>query len=122
MFFALLVAFAAPAFATDPPEEDDVTDLDAEEGTLPDGAVAQVMGKSEAAVLDCSRRYGSRSTHGRIEFAWEIKLDGTVAHAKIVETGLKNPLLEECLLTAVQKLEFPKPRGGTVHTKHAFSF
>jgi hypothetical protein len=121
MLFLSLALLGAPAVATEP-DDDDVTDLDAEEGRLPDGAVSGVVLKAEASVLDCARRFGTRSTHGRIEFAWEVQLDGTVSHLKLVESALKNPLLEECLTAAVQKLEFPKPRGGTVHATHAFSF
>lgn len=120
-----LLAFAiATSFASDTPvaEEDEVTDLDAEEGQLPDGTVATVMSHSEAAVMDCSRRFGTRTTHGRIEFSWQIELDGSVSHLKMVESGLKNPLLEECLIATVKKATFPKPRGGTVHASHTFSF
>ncbi len=117
MFLVLLALASA-----EPEADDDVTDLDAEEGHLPDGAVAGVMAKNESSVMDCSRRFGTRATHGRIEFSWQIELDGTVSHLKLVESALKNPLLEECLTGAVQKLQFPKPRGGTVHASHAFSF
>ncbi len=124
MLFSLLLVLSAPSFATDPapPEEDDFVDLDAEEGTLPEGTVAKVMSKAEASILDCSSRFGSRTTKGRIDFKWEIKLDGTVTKASIVESGLKNPSLEECLLGTVKKLKFPLPRGGTVHASHALSF
>jgi hypothetical protein len=125
MLPALLALAVSLSFADEPAnkeEEEEVVDLDAEEGHLPEGTVATVMGRSEAAVMDCAKRFGTRATHGRIEFSWQIELDGTVGRLKMVESGLKNPLLEECLTAVVKKAQFPKPRGGVVPAKHAFTF
>lgn len=122
--FALVLA---PAVAGDPPspppaEEEEVADLDAEEGWLPDGAVAEVFQKNDWAVTDCVKRNASSSLDGRLEFAWEITIEGKVDKLKVKESTIRNPPLQECLQKAVQRLTFPKPRGGVVKANHAFSF
>lgn len=112
----------APSVSDDAVDLDGGFDLDAEEGTLPEGAVSEVLKKNEWAVTDCSSRLGGSALHGRLELTWEVGLTGVASNVVKKESDLKNPPFEECITKAVSRMKFPAPRGGVVHTSHTFSF
>ncbi len=124
MLLVLVLAVVQAGFAEEPvpPEPDAGFDLDEEEGTLPEGAVADVLKKNEWAVTDCSSRLGGSSLHGRLELTWEIGLTGTASKVAKKESELKNPPFEECMMKAVSRMKFPAPRGGVMHSSYTFSF
>lgn len=103
-------------------EEEDVVDLDTEEGTLPKNAVSDVLKKNDWAVTDCVTRLAGKTLDGRVEFAWEITMEGKVDKLRVKESSLRNPPLQECLQKSVQRLTFPSPRGGLVPASHVFAF
>ncbi len=105
-----------------PVEEEEVVDLDAEEGTLPKNAVSDVLKKNDWAVTDCVTRLSGKALDGRVEFAWEITLEGKVDKLRVKESSIRNPPLQECLQKSVQRLTFPAPRGGVVPASHVFAF
>lgn len=112
----------APSVSDDATDLDGGFDLDAEEGTLPEGAVAEVLKKNEWAVTDCASRLGGSALHGRLELTWEIGLTGAASQVVKKESDLRNPPFEECITKAVSRMKFPAPRGGVMHTSHTFSF
>ena len=112
-------AATAPVLAE---EEEEVVDLDAEEGSLPKNAVSDVLKKNDWAVTDCVTRLSGKTLDGRVEFAWEITLEGKVDKLRVNESSLRNPPLQECLQKSVQRLTFPAPRGGVVRASHVFAF
>ena len=111
-----------PSVSDDAADLDGGFDLDAEEGTLPECAVSEVLKKNEWAITDCSSRLGGSALHGRLEISWEIGLTGGASNVVKTESDLKNPLFEACVTKAVSRMKFPAPRGGVMHTSHTFSF
>ena len=127
MLLLLLTALLQPVLADDAAPvldavDPDAFDLDEEEGTLPDGAVAAVLKKNAGAVTDCATRLGGRGLHGRLEISWEIATNGVPGKVVKKEGDLRNPPFEDCVLTAIGRMRFPTPQGGPVHTSHTFRF
>ncbi len=46
---------------------------------------------------------------GRVVVAWEIDNSGSVKNAKVKESTLKSPAVENCMLKIFTTLKFPKP-------------
>ena len=62
---------------------------------------------------------------GRVIVSWNIDEDeeGMVSGVTIKETELHNKRIEDCLVEAISRLRFPKPRGvDSVHVEYPFFF
>jgi TonB family protein len=57
----------------------------------------------------------------RVEFTYDDT--GTVTEAIVTETTLKDPILENCVLTELKSIRFPSTwNGEKVHITYPFSF
>ena len=60
---------------------------------------------------------------GKVIVSWNIDEAGTVSGVTIKETELHNKRIEDCLVEAISRLRFPKPRGvDSVHVEYPFFF
>ena len=60
---------------------------------------------------------------GRVIVSWIINKAGTVPGVTIKETTLKNKRFEDCLVKAISRWRFPKPRGvDFVHVEYPLVF
>ena len=62
------------------------------------------------------------SLAGVVKARFTIAADGTVAAAKVGESTLDSPEVEDCLIDRIQSWVFPKPRGGVVIVNYPFKF
>lgn len=62
------------------------------------------------------------SLAGMVKARFTIAADGTVAAAKVGESTLDSPEVEDCLIDHIQSWIFPKPRGGVVIVNYPFKF
>lgn len=118
---------ATPSAPVAPAEEEAAVDMDAEDidagaGQLSERLISEVFRKGQWAVADCLTHNGIAGQAGRLVVELEIGLDGHVVRTSAKESNLANPMLQTCLLTAVRRLRFPVPEGGTVITTHPFIF
>lgn len=110
------------ASAAGPAADLNARDLDSGTGTLAASAISSTMKKNQWAVQDCAARLGGAGFAGRMVVEWEILETGSVANARIVESNLRNPPFETCILMSVRRMRFSMPTGGTVITTHPFVF
>jgi hypothetical protein len=62
-------------------------------------------------------------TDGKVDLAWLIDMSGKVKNAKIEKSELQNPVFERCLLTELEKLQFPAPGvNQEVSANHVLNF
>jgi hypothetical protein len=62
------------------------------------------------------------SSGGRLLVEWTIAPSGVVAQAKVASTSLKQASVPQCVLTALRRWAFPKPKGGNVVVSYPFVF
>lgn len=76
--------------------------------------------------LECYSSQFSQSKHwpaGRVLTQFLISEDGRVSEAKIKESTLKQPQVENCILEVIKSTEFPKPKKrGTTSVEYPFKF
>lgn len=106
----------------DEPAELDANDLDAGAGNLSQRVIADVVKKGAWQVTDCFQRHGLKGQGGRLLVEYEIGLDGAVTRAESKESSVNNPVLQSCILSAMKRLKFPPPEGGTVIASYPFVF
>lgn len=126
--FALATETVAPAPPPEPEPksslqpEVEMFDLDEEVGVLPDGAVGDTLKKNSWAVQDCVTRLSGGGLAGRMLIEWEVTPTGAAQNVKVKESELRNPLFEQCMVSAVKRMKFPAAQGGNARVSHPFAF
>jgi TonB family protein len=96
-------------------------------GTFPPELVQRVVRTHISEIRRCYERAMtelSPSTAGRVTIEWDIAPDGHVASARVAETAIEPsaPSLEQCMVDAIRRLQFPAPEGGgTVRVRYPFN-
>lgn len=112
---ALLGSPLSPAPATAPSTA---------QGGLSRGEIHTVVQNALPAIQKCYETALLKSSvRGKVVTRWTIGGTGDVVHAEIKESELKDSETEGCILAIIQKLRFPKPKGGgNVLVTHPFVF
>ncbi|MBL8920398.1 MAG: AgmX/PglI C-terminal domain-containing protein [Myxococcaceae bacterium] len=87
-------------------------------------AVAKVIAEHLQEVQRCyeASMLLEGSSGGRLLVEWTIAPSGAVAQAKVASTSLKQASVPQCVLTALRRWAFPKPKGGNVVVSYPFVF
>ena len=86
-------------------------------GALDKEIIRRIVRKHiQPRVQDCYKRELQRSPNlrGRVVVQFTIDPTGVVASAVIQSSNLSNPAAESCIVSAVRRARFPKPRGGGI--------
>ena len=59
---------------------------------------------------------------GKITVRWTIHVDGTVKNAAVASSSLRNDAVERCILRAIRRIRFQKPKGGLCVVSWPFAF
>jgi outer membrane biosynthesis protein TonB len=65
---------------------------------------------------------GKPELSGRVVTKFTIGQDGKVTKAGIKSTTLKNQNIEQCLISAIKRIEFQKLESGTIEVSYPFDF
>jgi hypothetical protein len=86
----------------------DFGDLSAEE-------INRVVMSRKNAIRACYERELNhrKDLSGKIVVSWRIDAGGAVQGARIKSSDLRSGEVEDCVVRQIQRLQFPKPRGGT---------
>lgn len=81
---------------------------------LTKGEVARVLSRAENMVRYCYEKElnAKPNLHGKVLVAFSIDGTGRVDRARVRVSTLQDGAVEGCILNVVQRLLFPKPRGG----------
>ncbi len=113
---ALLLAcvLAAPALG------DDLQAL--LKGPLTTDTIKDVIHEHHREVRSCAeaRPTDRRSVSGKVVVHFVIELDGALTDVKAASTTVNEPKLEGCLVAAVKRWRFPKPKKGKVEVNFPF--
>jgi hypothetical protein len=87
-------------------------------GRLPKAVIDEKLQSAQPGIRACYEA-GLKTKpdlRGNVDINFVVAPDGKVAHAEARETddALNDPATVECILTVLEKLEFPAPSGGRV--------
>ncbi len=57
---------------------------------------------------------GSPGLSGKIKIRWDIQPDGSVRNGSVIESSMRNAMVEGCVVRVISFIAFPKPNGGVV--------
>lgn len=82
-------------------------------GDLTPEQINKVVQSRRNAIRACYERQLQRNPKlgGKIVIRWTIDM-GTVTSAKVKSTTMRNGAVEDCIVRQVQRMKFPKPKGG----------
>jgi TonB family protein len=93
-------------------------------GVIDRDAVAKVISAHLAEVQRCyeASLLLEGGSGGRLSVEWTISASGAVTNAKVLNSSLKQASVPGCVVTAIKRWTFPKPRGGAVVISYPFVF
>lgn len=118
----------SPENASMPPDaplaKNSSTPEDAPQGVLPKKVIQQVINSHRAKIRFCYEKVlqHNKGLEGRVMLQWRIGQTGKVTRARVEESTLNSPTVEECLVEEVYAWEFPKPTYGVVEVHYPFVF
>lgn len=83
-------------------------------GELEDAAVQRVLQTNHAAMRRCYDEQAGRLHYvgGHLELKVRVLPSGRPKWVAIVDSSLGNTEIEQCVVTTLEKLQFPAPKGG----------
>jgi len=100
-------------------------DADIEKGSLPKDVIRRIIVSRAGAYQNCYERQlqVKKDLNGTIRVLIKISGTGSVLLAKVDESDMNNPSVEQCVVKEIQKLKFPVPEnGGLVVVRYPFKF
>lgn len=93
-------------------------------GSLDKEIIRRIIRRHINEVKFCQERELVRgaASVGRLLVQFTISVDGSVIASIVQSSTVGNPVLEQCVASAVRRWEFPKPRGGVVVVTYPFTF
>ncbi|TNF37359.1 MAG: hypothetical protein EP329_03325 [Deltaproteobacteria bacterium] len=93
-------------------------------GTCDKGEVSTVVRRQQRAVQACyEQRLAARpDLAGSLTVSWTIQPDGSVGSASAVADTLGDASFSACVLRVVQRMKFPKPKGGVCVIRWPYVF
>jgi hypothetical protein len=90
-------------------------------GPLDPAVINRVVRSTLPVLRACyERAFASKPTMSpRITIAFSVELDGVVSTASVAGAV---PEMQPCVVDALRKLRFPRPRGGLAHVSYPISF
>ena len=94
------------------------------QGTLSDSAIEKALAKFLSRFQYCYEKslLSDASLGGQVTVKWTITESGKTSGAKVVKSAMNNEALHSCIIKVLGEVPFPKPKGGAVEVKKAFSF
>jgi TonB family protein len=101
----------------------EVKEVQKKSGTLAPEAVRNTIMAKKDQIQVCfdGEKKKDDKLAGKVVTEFTVELDGTVSSAAVKEATLKNEAVQNCLVTFVKKLTFPKPEGES-NVKVTFPF
>ena len=117
-FLAVISLFSVPAFSQEDPKP--------VPGGL-DKAVIDEQIRQRLPLLrgcyDSEVKKKGKSFAGSVSMRFVIGSDGRVSEVKGEGSTLNSPEMEECMVSAIKAIEFPRPAaGGAVEVSYPFAF
>ncbi|MDQ3262405.1 MAG: AgmX/PglI C-terminal domain-containing protein, partial [Myxococcota bacterium] len=93
-------------------------------GSIDRDAVAKVINSHLHEVSSCYERalLTTPGLAGKVQLEWTIGSAGKVTTVRTKNSTLRSSAVEGCILNALKKWEFPRPRGGSVIISYPFLF
>lgn len=105
--------------------EPEPTPQPAYDGSLNPEDIRATIGKGGAKIGECyqDELNKTKTLRGKVHVTFVVEVDGSVAAVKVRKSTLQSPPVEECLVTHLKTLQFPKPQGeGMVIVNYPFNF
>jgi pSer/pThr/pTyr-binding forkhead associated (FHA) protein len=100
-------------------------DAEIEKGSLPKDVIRRIIVSRAGAYQNCYERQlqAKKDLNGTIRVLLKISGSGSVLLAKVDDSDMNNPSVEQCVIKELQKLKFPAPEnGGIVVVRYPFKF
>jgi len=93
-------------------------------GFLDPALIQAVVRDNLASIRYCYEKELNRDPKlaGKIIVQFIIDLSGTVTEAKVENSMMKDPIVEDCITRRIKRWRFPKPQGGDVVVSYPFVF
>lgn len=91
-------------------------------GLSPDQVRVTVRANGDQLMACRDRTKQKRDVAGVVQVAWTIAVDGRVQDARVVESTVRDPDVEACVVSVVERFSFPPSTAPTVISKLPFTF
>ena len=94
-------------------------------GNLPKSVIRRVIQSRAGAYQNCYERQlqVKRDLNGKIEMSIKISGRGKVLLARVLNSTMNSPPVEQCIAKNIRKLKFPAPKNGKkVIVRYPFRF
>jgi hypothetical protein len=93
-------------------------------GSLTQGQVLEVINRHMAKIQQCYERGLTRNPTlgGQVKFDWTVTPAGAVSGLRQASSTLGDVTVTGCMSTCIQRMQFPKPKGGAVTISFPFIF
>lgn len=94
------------------------------QGSISREEVARVINQHLREVQSCYEKtlISDPGLSGKLVLEWTIQENGSVGRVKQKTSTLRNPGVASCIMSALKRWNFPKPRGGVVIVSYPFIF
>lgn len=93
-------------------------------GSLTPGQVLEVINRSMAKIQQCYERGLTRNPAlaGQVKFEWTVTPSGDVSSLRQAGSTLGDIEVTKCIAGTINRMRFPKPKGGSVSITFPFIF
>lgn len=93
-------------------------------GSLSKGDVYKEINRHMGKIRMCYERelMNDPKLAGKITFDWTVKTNGSVSGVREKSSSLGSSKVSSCIRGVIQKMKFPKPKGGEVQISYPFIF